>query len=52
VISTGSTLRAMKSLMDQAGAETVCCAAVFVEGDGGGSDDALALGRLPLFTAD
>jgi|SRR5664279_2322386 len=51
VISTGSTLRAMRSLMDEAGAETVVCAAVFIEGDGGGAEDALALGRLPLFPA-
>jgi len=51
VISTGSTLKAMRSLMDEAGAETVVCAAVFIEGDGGGIEDALALGRLPLFPA-
>jgi adenine/guanine phosphoribosyltransferase-like PRPP-binding protein len=52
VISTGSTLQAMRSLMDQAGAETVACAAVFIEGDGSGAEDALALGRLPLFAGD
>jgi adenine phosphoribosyltransferase len=51
VISTGSTLRAMRNLMDEAGAETVVCAAVFIEGDGGGAEDALSLGRLPLFPA-
>jgi adenine phosphoribosyltransferase len=52
VISTGSTLEAMRTLMDQAGADTVCCAAVFIEGDGNAGEGALALGRLPLFTTD
>ncbi len=52
VISTGSTLRAMRSLMDEAGAETVIYAAVFIEGDGDAGEGALALGRLPLFAVD
>jgi adenine phosphoribosyltransferase len=48
VISTGSTLHAMRDLMDRAGAQVVAEAAVFTEGDGQQWTDVIALGHLPL----
>ena len=52
VISTGSTVEAMRRLMEQAGAEVVGQAAVFTEGDAEQTGDALTLGHLPLFERD
>jgi adenine phosphoribosyltransferase len=49
VISTGSTVEAMRRLMEQAGADVVAEAAVFTEGDPEQADDAITLGHLPLF---
>jgi len=49
VISTGSTLKGMRQLIDQAGGEVVGEAAVFTEGDPGDWDGVIALGHLPLF---
>jgi adenine phosphoribosyltransferase len=48
VISTGSTLHAMRDLMGRAGARVVAEAAVFTEGDAEHWKDVIALGHLPL----
>ena len=48
VISTGSTLHAMRDLMGRAGARVVAEAAVFTEGDAQQWRDVIALGHLPL----
>ena len=48
VISTGSTVEAMRRLMERAGANVVAEAAVFTEGDTD-KGDAITLGHLPLF---
>jgi adenine phosphoribosyltransferase len=48
VISTGSTLAAMRQVMDAAGGEVVQVAAVFTEGDQDWSK-VIALGNLPVF---
>jgi adenine phosphoribosyltransferase len=48
VISTGSTLHAMRELMGRAGARVVAEAAVFTEGDARQWTDVVALGHLPL----
>jgi adenine phosphoribosyltransferase len=48
VISTGSTLTAMRDLMTRAGAEVVAEAAVFTEGDAAQWKGIVALGHLPL----
>ncbi len=48
VISTGSTLHAMRELMSRAGAEVVAEAAVFTEGDAQQWTHVIALGHLPL----
>lgn len=52
VISTGSTLQGMRKLAETAGAEVVCEAAIFTEGDQGDWEHVIALGHLPLFTSD
>jgi adenine phosphoribosyltransferase len=49
VISTGSTLEGMRSLVQQANGVVVAEAAVFTEGDQDEWDDIVALGHLPLF---
>ena len=48
VISTGSTLQAMRDLMSRAGADVVAEAAVFTEGDAQQWTEVIALGHLPL----
>jgi len=48
VISTGSTLHAMRDLMGRAGAVVVAEAAVFTEGNAELWKDVVALGHLPL----
>jgi adenine phosphoribosyltransferase len=50
VISTGSTLQAMRLLMDKVGAHVVAEAAVFTEGERAQWKNIIALGHLPLFT--
>jgi adenine phosphoribosyltransferase len=50
VISTGSTLQAMRLIMDKAGAIIVAQAAIFTEGDRAKWTDVIALGHLPVFT--
>jgi adenine phosphoribosyltransferase len=49
VISTGSTLQAMKLVMDKAGANVVVEAAIFTEGDRAKWKNVVALGHLPVF---
>jgi adenine phosphoribosyltransferase len=49
VISTGSTLEGMKSLMKKARAKVVKIAAIFTEGDNEQWKDIVSLGNLPLF---
>ena len=50
VISTGSTLQAMRQLVQLAGATIVAEAAIFTEGDSARWSDIIALGHLPVFT--
>jgi adenine phosphoribosyltransferase len=51
VISTGSTLEAMRKVVDEAGGETVAETAVFTEGDKAKWADIIAVGHLPVFTS-
>jgi adenine phosphoribosyltransferase len=51
VISTGSTLQAMRLIMEKAGAEVAAQAAIFTEGDRAQWTDIIALGHLPVFTS-
>ncbi len=50
VISTGSTLRALRLLMDNAQAKIVGEMAVFTEGNDADWSQVIALGHLPIFT--
>jgi adenine phosphoribosyltransferase len=50
VISTGSTLQAMRLVIDKAGGEVTAQAAIFTEGDRAKWQNIVALGHLPLFT--
>lgn len=50
VISTGSTLRALRLLMAEAQAQIVAEMAVFTEGDAQEWPHVVALGHLPIFT--
>jgi adenine phosphoribosyltransferase len=50
VISTGSTLQGMKLIMNKAGAEVVCEAAILTEGERAQWEHVVSLGHLPLFT--
>jgi adenine phosphoribosyltransferase len=52
VISTGSTLQAMRLVVDKAQGEVVAQAAIFTEGDRAKWQGIIALGHLPLFTED
>lgn len=49
VVSTGSTLEGMRSIVGKAGAIPVATAAVFTEGTNEGWRDVIALGNLPVF---
>ncbi len=49
VISTGSTLEAMRKLMEMAGATIVEEVAIFTEGDSKEWEGIISLGHLPLF---
>ena len=49
VVSTGSTLRGMEKIVEKAGGEVTCIAAVFTEGDQDWSH-IVALGNLPIFS--
>ena len=50
VISTGSTLQGMKTILDKAGSIVVAEAAIFTEGDSAQWANIISLGHLPLFT--
>lgn len=50
VISTGSTLRGLRLLMEKANATIVGEMAVFTEGDDADWSNVIALGHLPIFT--
>jgi adenine phosphoribosyltransferase len=52
VISTGSTQKGMRAVMDLAGAEIAAEAAIFTEGDPEQWGHILSLGHLPLFLDD
>ena len=52
VISTGSTLAAMRQILTEAGAKVVAAAAVFTEGDPEKWHDVIALGNLPVWIED
>ena len=52
VISTGGSLAAVESLVDQAGGIVAGRMAILAEGDAAKRDDILFLERLPLFAAD
>jgi adenine/guanine phosphoribosyltransferase-like PRPP-binding protein len=49
VISTGSTLDGMRSVVRSAGGEVAAAAAVFTEGDERATEGIVSLGHLPLF---
>jgi adenine/guanine phosphoribosyltransferase-like PRPP-binding protein len=49
VVSTGSTLEGMRSVVAQAGGTVAAEAAVFTEGDERQTEGIVALGHLPLF---
>ncbi len=51
VISTGSTLEAMRKVVVEAGGDTVAETAVFTEGDKAKWADIIAVGHLPVFTS-
>jgi adenine phosphoribosyltransferase len=51
VVSTGSTLEAMRKVVEEAGGETVAETAVFTEGDEAKWQDIIAVGHLPVFTS-
>ena len=50
VISTGSTLQGMRTIMEKAGAKVVAEAAIMTEGEKSQWLHIIALGHLPLFT--
>ena len=52
VISTGESLRAVEELVEKAGGNIVCRAAVLAEGDAAERDDIVFLEPLPLFFKD
>lgn len=52
VISTGKSLEAMRSLVEQVGGNVVGQMAVLAEGDAMDREDIFALEKLPLFNAD
>ena len=52
VVSTGSTQEAMRSVMDEAGAEVIAESAILTEGDKDKWAHIIALGHLPLWLED
>ena len=52
VISTGSTLEAMREVVERAGGRTIAEAAIFTEGEHAKWQDIVALGHLPVFSDD
>ena len=51
VISTGSTQRAMRSVIDKAGGKVTIESAIFTEGDPEPWKHVISLGHLPVFTS-
>ena len=51
VISTGESLRALETLVEQAGGQIVGRMAILAEGDAQSRDDIIYLEKLPLFNA-
>ncbi len=51
VISTGSTLEAMREVVERAGGTAVADAAIFTEGEQATWQDVIAVGHLPVFTS-
>ncbi len=49
VISTGSTLKGMRQIVEKAGSEVVAEAAIFTEGDEAKWQDIISLGHLPIW---
>ena len=49
VISTGSTMEGMRTIIEKAGATVTVVAAIFTEGDPKHWEQVVALGNLPLF---
>ncbi len=52
VISTGESLAALEKLIERAGGNIVCKAAVLAEGDAAERDDIIFLEKLPLFDSE
>jgi adenine phosphoribosyltransferase len=52
VISTGSTLKGSRILLEKAGAEIIAAAAIMTEGDNPDWENVIALGNLPLWLVD
>ena len=52
VISTGASVNAVRTLVEEAGGIVVGCAAPVAEGEAYDRGDIIALARLPLFNAD
>lgn len=52
VISTGESLSALEKLIEKAGGNIVCKAAVLAEGDAAQRDDIVFLEKLPLFDSE
>lgn len=50
VISTGSTLQGMRMIINKAGGDIVCEAAILTEGDRAQWHGIISLGHLPVFT--
>ncbi len=50
VVSTGSTLKGMRKVIESAGGEVAVEAAIFTEGDPDAWNEVRALGHLPIFT--
>jgi adenine phosphoribosyltransferase len=50
VLTTGSTLEGMRSIVEEAGGTVVAEAVVFTEGDMQDAEGVVSLGHLPLFT--
>ena len=50
VISTGSTLEGMRTILEKAGGQIALEAAIFTEGDESDWQEIIALGHLPVFT--
>ncbi len=50
VVSTGGTQRSLKELLSEVNGDVIATAVVFTEGDE--RDDVIALGHLPLFSAE